>query len=91
MAKFISNYAQLKSTKENGSPQKNLSNVSIGMIVGTPGEVLQHIEEGIVVLDEIKYLVSIADVNLMSKFAKLVFVHKSNSFNHAEYLIVGIR
>ncbi|KAG6671515.1 hypothetical protein I3842_16G007300 [Carya illinoinensis] len=57
MAKFISNYAQLKSTKENGSPQKNLSNVSIGMIVGTPGEVLQHIEEGIVVLDEIKYLV----------------------------------
>ncbi|XP_040999081.1 DEAD-box ATP-dependent RNA helicase 39-like isoform X2 [Juglans microcarpa x Juglans regia] len=57
MAKFISSYAQLKSTKENGSPQKNLSNVPIGMIVGTPGEVLQHIEEGIVVLDEIKYLV----------------------------------
>ncbi|XP_030938843.1 DEAD-box ATP-dependent RNA helicase 39-like [Quercus lobata] len=60
VAKFISDSAhaaQLKSEKVNGSNQKILSNAPIGMIVGTPGEVLQHIDEGNVVPDEIKYLV----------------------------------
>ncbi|XP_023902831.1 DEAD-box ATP-dependent RNA helicase 39 [Quercus suber] len=60
VAKFISDSAQaaqLKSEKVNSSNQKILSNAPIGMIVGTPGEVLQHIDEGNVVPDEIKYLV----------------------------------
>lgn len=62
MAKFISDYAKLKSTKKNDNDKSKdpeyLLNAPIGMLIGTPSEILQHIEEGNVVCDDIKYLVS---------------------------------
>lgn len=51
-----------KPTTENGqlesTLQEDASAVSIGLLVSTPGDVLQKIEEGSVVPSEIKYLVS---------------------------------
>ena len=40
-------------------PQEDSLNIPIDMVVGTPGRVLQHIEEGNMVYGEIKYLVSL--------------------------------
>ncbi|XP_021902457.1 DEAD-box ATP-dependent RNA helicase 39-like isoform X1 [Carica papaya] len=61
VAKFISDYAKLKSTKKNDNDKSKdpeyLLNAPIGMLIGTPSEILQHIEEGNVVCDDIKYLV----------------------------------
>ncbi|XP_038886391.1 DEAD-box ATP-dependent RNA helicase 39-like [Benincasa hispida] len=61
MAKFISNYRQLATARDNGcielELQKSASDISIGLLIGTPGEILKLIEEGSVVPDEINYLV----------------------------------
>lgn len=38
-------------------PQEDSLNVPIDMVVGTPGRILQHIEEGNMVYADIKYLV----------------------------------
>ncbi|XP_022990794.1 DEAD-box ATP-dependent RNA helicase 39-like [Cucurbita maxima] len=61
MAKFISNYKQLKTAKDNGfgklELQNGASDVSIGLLIGTPNEVSELIEDGSMVSDEIKYLV----------------------------------
>lgn len=61
MAKLISNYRQLKNARDNGCGelelQKGASDVSIGLLIGTPDEISDLIEEGSVVPDEIKYLV----------------------------------
>ncbi|KAF5749245.1 Dead box ATP-dependent RNA helicase putative isoform 1 [Tripterygium wilfordii] len=61
MAKFISHHARLKPGTETSSSQsrsqQELSNAPIGMLVGTPSEVLQFMEEGSVILDDVKYLV----------------------------------
>lgn len=38
-------------------PQEDSLNVPIDMVVGTPGRILQHIEEGNMVYGDIKYLV----------------------------------
>lgn len=40
-------------------PQEDSLNNPIDMVVGTPGRVLQHIEEGNMVYGDIKYLVSV--------------------------------
>lgn len=40
-------------------PQEDSLNNPIDMVVGTPGRVLQHIEEGNIVYGDIKYVVSI--------------------------------
>lgn len=61
MARFISEYRQLETARDNGCGelqlQKSASDVSIGLLIGTPAEVSKLIEEGRVVPDEIKYLV----------------------------------
>lgn len=40
-------------------PQEDSLNNPIDMVVGTPGRLLQHIEDGNMVYGDIKYLVSI--------------------------------
>lgn len=47
-------------------PQEDTLNNPIDMVVGTPGRVLQHIEEGNIVYGDIKYVVSIIVYKIMS-------------------------
>ncbi|KAJ9146069.1 hypothetical protein P3X46_028384 [Hevea brasiliensis] len=61
VAKFISHHARFRSTMVSGGsrlrPQEDSLNNPIDMVVGTPGRVLQHIEDGNMVYGDIKYLV----------------------------------
>ncbi|XP_019054090.1 PREDICTED: DEAD-box ATP-dependent RNA helicase 39 [Nelumbo nucifera] len=61
VAKSISHHARFRSTMVSGGgrlrPQEDSLSVPIDMVVGTPGRVLQHIEEGNIVYGDIKYLV----------------------------------
>ncbi|VFR00321.1 unnamed protein product [Cuscuta campestris] len=61
VAKSISHHARFRSTMVSGGgrlrPQEDSLNGPIDMVVGTPGRVLQHIEEGNIVYGDIKYLV----------------------------------
>lgn len=61
VAKSISHHARFRSTMVSGGgrlrPQEDSLNVPIDMVVGTPGRILQHIEEGNMVYGDIKYLV----------------------------------
>lgn len=57
-AKYIIHNAELKSAKDDDASADNgQSHASIGLIIGTPCEILQYIEEGSVVPAEIRYLV----------------------------------
>ncbi|XP_058773396.1 DEAD-box ATP-dependent RNA helicase 39-like [Vicia villosa] len=56
-ARYIIHNAELKSAKNRASSDNKKSNSSIGLMIGTPCEILQYIDEGIVVLAELKYLV----------------------------------
>ncbi|KAK2659127.1 hypothetical protein Ddye_005660 [Dipteronia dyeriana] len=59
-ANFISHYARLNSSKGSGSDSsktlEDASDAPIGMLVGTPSEVIEHIEEGNICCDDIKYM-----------------------------------
>ncbi|XP_050211735.1 DEAD-box ATP-dependent RNA helicase 39 [Mercurialis annua] len=61
VAKSISHHARFRSTMVSGGgrmrPQEDSLNGPIDMIVGTPGRILQHIEDGNMVYGDIKYLV----------------------------------
>ncbi|KAG6624172.1 DEAD-box ATP-dependent RNA helicase 39-like [Carya illinoinensis] len=61
VAKSIGHHARFRCTMVSGGgrlkPQENSLNNPIDMVVGTPGRVLQHIEEGNIVYGDIKYLV----------------------------------
>ncbi|CAH9101603.1 unnamed protein product [Cuscuta europaea] len=61
VAKSISHHARFRSTMVSGGgrlrPQEDSLNGPIDMVVGTPGRVLQHIEDGNMVYGDIKYLV----------------------------------
>ncbi|XP_076899117.1 DEAD-box ATP-dependent RNA helicase 39-like [Bidens hawaiensis] len=61
VAKAISHHARFRSTMVSGGgrirPQEDALNSPIDMVVGTPGRVLQHIEEGNLVYGDIRYLV----------------------------------
>ncbi|KAG8377272.1 hypothetical protein BUALT_Bualt08G0011000 [Buddleja alternifolia] len=61
VSKSISHHARFRSTMVSGGgrlrPQEDSLNSPIDMIVGTPGRVLQHVEEGNMVYGDIKYLV----------------------------------
>ncbi|PIN06780.1 ATP-dependent RNA helicase [Handroanthus impetiginosus] len=61
VAKSISHHARFRSTMVSGGgrlrPQEDSLNSPIDMVVGTPGRVLQHIEEGNMVFGDIRYLV----------------------------------
>lgn len=61
VAKSISHHARFRSTMVSGGgrlrPQEDCLASPIDMIVGTPGRVLQHIEEGNMVYGDIRYLV----------------------------------
>ncbi|XP_048226635.1 DEAD-box ATP-dependent RNA helicase 39-like isoform X1 [Ricinus communis] len=61
VAKSISHHARFRSTMVSGGgrmrPQEDSLNSPIDMIVGTPGRILQHIEDGNMVYGDIKYLV----------------------------------
>ncbi|MQL75574.1 hypothetical protein Taro_007959, partial [Colocasia esculenta] len=61
VSKSISHHARFRSTMISGGgrlrPQEDSLNVPVDMVVGTPGRVLQHIEEGNMVYGDIKYLV----------------------------------
>lgn len=61
VAKSVSHHARFRSTMISGGgrirPQEDSLNVPIDMVVGTPGRILQHIEEGNIVYGDIKYLV----------------------------------
>lgn len=63
-AKYIIHNAELKAAKGSASPDNKRSNTSIGLIIGTPCEILQFIEEGSVVPAELRYLV-LDDVDYM--------------------------
>lgn len=62
VAKSISHHARFRSTMVSGGgrlrPQEDSLNNPIDMVVGTPGRILQHIEDGNMVYGDIKYLVS---------------------------------
>ena len=61
VAKCISHHARFRSTMISGGgrsrPQEDSLNVPLDMIVGTPGRILQHINEGNIVYGDIRYLV----------------------------------
>ncbi|XP_071702000.1 DEAD-box ATP-dependent RNA helicase 39 [Rutidosis leptorrhynchoides] len=61
VAKSISHHARFRSTMVSGGgrirPQEDALNSPIDMVVGTPGRILQHIDEGNLVYGDIKYLV----------------------------------
>ncbi|KAE8100359.1 hypothetical protein FH972_018266 [Carpinus fangiana] len=61
VAKSISHHARFRCTMVSGGgrlrPQEDTLNNPIDMVVGTPGRVLQHIEEGNIVYGDIKYVV----------------------------------
>ncbi|XWS23490.1 hypothetical protein CRYUN_Cryun28dG0018400 [Craigia yunnanensis] len=61
VAKSISHHARFRSTMVSGGgrmrPQEDSLSNPIDMVVGTPGRVLQHIEDGNMVYGDIKYLV----------------------------------
>ncbi|KAL6527226.1 hypothetical protein OROGR_016316 [Orobanche gracilis] len=61
VAKSVSHHARFRSTMLSGGgrlkPQEDSLNSPIDMVVGTPGRVLQHIEEGNLVYGDIRYLV----------------------------------
>ncbi|KAJ0988054.1 hypothetical protein J5N97_006410 [Dioscorea zingiberensis] len=61
VAKSISHHARFRSTMISGGgrlrPQEDSLSMPVDMIVGTPGRILQHIEEGNMVYGDIKYLV----------------------------------
>ncbi|KAL9245060.1 hypothetical protein vseg_018756 [Gypsophila vaccaria] len=61
VSKSISHHARFRSTMVSGGgrlrPQEDSLNVPIDMVVGTPGRVLQHIEDGNMVYGDIKYVV----------------------------------
>lgn len=47
-------------------PQEDSLNNPIDMVVGTPGRILQHIEEGNLVYGDIKYLVRILQLTILN-------------------------
>ncbi|CAK7346723.1 unnamed protein product [Dovyalis caffra] len=61
VAKSIGHHARFRSTMVSGGgrlrPQEDSLNNPIDMVVGTPGRVLQHIQDGNMVYGDIKYLV----------------------------------
>ncbi|KAE9617468.1 putative RNA helicase [Lupinus albus] len=61
VAKSISHHARFRCTMVSGGgrlrPQEDSLNNPIDMVVGTPGRILQHIEEGNMVYGDLKYLV----------------------------------
>ncbi|KAL3513982.1 hypothetical protein ACH5RR_026699 [Cinchona calisaya] len=61
VAKSISHHARFRSTMVSGGgrlrPQEDSLNTPIDLIVGTPGRVLQHIDEGNMVYGDLRYLV----------------------------------
>ncbi|XP_078439261.1 RH39 [Wolffia australiana] len=61
VAKSISHHAKFRSTMISGGgrlrPQEDSLNIPLDMIVGTPGRILQHINDGNIVYGDIKYLV----------------------------------
>ncbi|KAL9449527.1 hypothetical protein AB3S75_011450 [Citrus x aurantiifolia] len=61
VAKSISHHARFRCTMVSGGgrlrPQEDSLNNPIDMVVGTPGRILQHIEDGNMVYGDIKYLV----------------------------------
>ncbi|KAM7511283.1 hypothetical protein LguiB_010158 [Lonicera macranthoides] len=61
VAKSVSHHARFRCTMVSGGgrlrPQEDSLNTPIDMVVGTPGRVLQHIEEGNLVYGDIRYLV----------------------------------
>ncbi|KAF7812629.1 DEAD-box ATP-dependent RNA helicase 39 [Senna tora] len=63
-AKYLIHHAELKSAKDGVSPDNDQSNVSIGLVIGPPSEILQYIEERTVIPADIKYLV-LDDVDCM--------------------------
>ncbi|KAI4346554.1 hypothetical protein L6164_007442 [Bauhinia variegata] len=52
VAKLIIHNAEVKSAKDGTSPQNEL-----GLVIGTPSEIVRYIEEGTVIPNEIRYLV----------------------------------
>nr|XP_010915082.2 DEAD-box ATP-dependent RNA helicase 39 isoform X2 [Elaeis guineensis] len=61
VAKSVGHHARFRSTMISGGgrlrPQEDSLNTPVDMVVGTPGRVLQHIEDGNMVYGDIKYLV----------------------------------
>eukprot|EP00257_Ricinus_communis_P020391 XP_015579613.1 DEAD-box ATP-dependent RNA helicase 39 isoform X2 [Ricinus communis] len=57
IAKSISDFARLSRSGSDHLSPENMSKPPIGMLIGTPFEVVQQIEEGSIATDDIKYLV----------------------------------
>lgn len=103
MASFITSHAQVKSSEKcsgDGSEGKGGSpNAPIGLLVGTPEEVLQQIEEGDVMTTAVKYLVLdeadiMLDAGLFPKIQKISshlknFAVESNSQHFQAVLVIS--
>ncbi|KAL2334979.1 hypothetical protein Fmac_016192 [Flemingia macrophylla] len=74
-AAYITQNAELKSAKDCASPDNGQSRASIGLMIGTPFEILQYIEEGSVVPAEIRYLV-LDEVDCMLGSGRDPEIHK---------------
>ncbi|KAG0503197.1 hypothetical protein HPP92_003269 [Vanilla planifolia] len=61
VAKSISHHARFRSTMISGGgrsrPQEDSLNAPIDMVVGTPGRILQHVDDGNIVYGDIRFLV----------------------------------
>ncbi|KAI9070884.1 hypothetical protein K1719_021800 [Acacia pycnantha] len=73
-AKYIIDQVELESSKDD-SPNTEKSDVSIGLVIGPPSEILQYIEEGTVIPEEIRYLV-VDDAECMFDSGLGLKVHK---------------
>lgn len=85
-ARYIIQNAELKSAKNSASSDNEKSNSSIGLMIGTPCEILQFIEEGTVVPAELKYLVldeadSMLQDNLSPEIHKILRPLQHNESN----------
>lgn len=76
-------------------PQEDSLNTPIDMVVGTPGRVLQHIEEGNLVYGDIKYVVIIIYISLrvgvfLLSLVTLNFVYSLSKFPPCMLAKLGI-
>ncbi|XP_010534124.1 PREDICTED: DEAD-box ATP-dependent RNA helicase 39-like [Tarenaya hassleriana] len=77
MGKYISNHCRSKSSIEDDRSEskgnENMTTPPLGMLVGTPSEILLQIEEGDVFCDDVKYLVlDEADAMLRQGFGPMI-------------------
>lgn len=72
-------------------PQEDSLNGPIDMVVGTPGRVLQHIEEGNIVYGDIKYVVIISPLMHIGSFSCSLLELFVNLLQVLVYLLIYLQ